>query len=87
MSLLKRVCDQLQTGKITLIDIHKISTRRELVDKLYKAVEDEQFTYSSFLESLNQRENEFQFLVTRQKAYQSICNWLPESSIKGTYSR
>ena len=83
LSVFKTVCDQLQTGKITIDDLHKISTNRELVDRLCKAVEDEQLTYSLLLESLNQRVMEFQFLATRQKVYQTICDWISESNVEG----
>ena len=78
----KTVCNQLITGRVTVHDLHKICTHRELVSRMCKATEDEELTHSSLIECLNKRVIEFQFLERRQKAYQTICNWIPEPQSK-----
>ncbi len=84
MSKLRYICEIVLSGKITVSDLSKISENKELMDRLCKAAEYEEFTATTVSEVLNQRLDEYLFLETRRHAYRSISNWIPdEHKFKG----
>ena len=80
MSKFRDICEHIQSGNVTVCDLHKISTHRELIERLCKAVEDEGLTSKVVSAVLDQRVQEFLFIERRQRAYQAICNWIPDPS-------
>ena len=74
------VCTFLQTGEISISDLHKLADNKILADQLCAAVittGDKDLTYESVMKSLSQRLNEYKFFCSRQKAYRQICEWIP----------
>ena len=86
VSKFRDICEHIQSGNITVLDLHKMSTHRELVERLCKAVEDEGLTSKVVSAVLDQRVREFLFIERRQQVYQAICNWIPDpSKVEGKY--
>ena len=86
LSKFRDICAQIQAAHVTVLDLQRISNTKELVERLCKAVEDKELTYSALSACLNQRVREFQFFQKRRRAYQTICEWIPDTTkIEGVY--
>ncbi len=74
------ICECVQSGDITMSDLHEMSTHRHRVGKLCEATS---ITVSAVLDK---RVEQYIFIEKRRRAYQDICNWIPDPfKIEGTF--
>lgn len=80
MTKFRNYCDQVESGDITIADLNKLDSNKQLVEKFCKAIGD----LTNFLAILNQNLKILHFLDRRRGAYKAIVNWISDiSKVKG----
>lgn len=91
MSNFETICQRLERGEITLVELKKMNKQKNQVKRLCEAITSSKKSHlfgSVVLTSLSQRLIEFERFSSRCQAYKDICKWLtdpglPRNSIQG----
>ena len=65
---------RIQQGKVTVLELQKISNNRELMERLCKAADGKKKSLS--VSKLSQILQQFEFFQKHRQAYQTVCNWI-----------
>ena len=65
---------RIQQGKVTVLELQKISNNRELMDRLCKVADGKKMYLS--VSKLDQMLQQFEFFQKHRQAYQTVCNWI-----------